>query len=478
MTEQPSGTLRARISHVLAIRSSVAWATFACFAWGTVVLAIRFAGAESTRIALWAGLAGIATAVLVAVVRSRRDVPSERALRALVDRDSGAGGLLMAASDTDLGPWASELPRAAAHRIRWNAGRPLFLLVLSGIFVWAAFVIPARFVKPSPRLDIGPETNRIEEQLEVLKEEQILDIEQAELIQEQLDQLEKDAAGSDPSETWESLDNLSETLEKAADEAAEDAVQDMEALASLETLSEGLGEAAAAMDPGDLSEAMKDLGERTAEAAAANAVFAAAVSPELAEALASGTATPEQLAALARAAGMSKEQLRQTLEAMSAAGLADRKTMEQAEAAGQKGSSRGLSEHLRQNPGQGLSPSAMAAAGQGSGQGQGNGDGPGSGGVSRGPGHAALQFSSRTEDDGRFREVVLPRSAIDPESVSIPIASSPGLPDMPGDDVTPAAGDRAGALAGAAAGGGSAVRQQIRPRHREAVSRYFERKKP
>jgi len=381
----------------------------------------------------------------------------------------------MAASETDLGLWSASLPRAAAHRIRWNAGRPLFLLLLSGIFVWAAFVIPARFVKPAPRLDIGSETDRIEEQLEVLKEEQIIDLDDAELVQEQLDQLEKDAAGNDPSKTWESLDNLSETLEKAADEAAEDALQDMETLASLETVAEGLGDAASAMSPGDLSEAMKDLGEQAAAAAAANAVFASAISPELAEALASGTATPEQLQALANAAGMSKEQIRQTLEKMSEAGLTDRKTMQQAEAAGQKGNSKGLSEHLRQNPGQGLSPSAMAAAGQGSGQGQGDGDGPGSGGVSRGPGHAALQFSGQTADDGRFREIVLPRSAIDPESVSIPIASSPGLPDMPGDDASAGSGMRGGALAGAAAGGGSAVRQQIRPRHRDAVSRYFER---
>jgi hypothetical protein len=162
---------------------------------------------------------------------------------------------------------------------------------------------------------------------------------------------------------------------------------------------------------------------------------------------------------------------------MQEAGLTDQKTMQQAGAAGQKGSSKGLSEFLQQNPGQGLTHTAMAAAGKG--QGQGQGDGPGSGGVSRGPGHAALQFSKQTADADRdFREIVLPRSAFDPESQSIPIASSPGLPDEPGTDVAGGGGPAGSALGGAAAGGGSAARQEIRPRHREAVSRYFERKEP
>lgn len=476
MTDQTIDSLRARISHVLAIRASVAWVTFVAFAWGTLVLAIRFAGLDWTRAALWAGVAGVATAVALAVLRSRRDLPTERSLRALVDRDSRAGGLLMAAAEADVAPWSGSIPRAAAHRIRWNAGRPVGLLALSGIFVWAAFFIPARFVKPAPRLDIGPETARLEEQLEVLKDEEILDLEQAEILEEQLDELEKDAASNDPSKTWESLDNLSETIENAADEAAENAIQQTEELATLETLSEGLGDAAAAMSPADLSAAMKDLGERTAAAAAANASFAATISPELSAALASGTATPEQLEALAKAAGMSKEQLQQTLQKMAQAGLTDQKTMQRAEAAGQKGSSKGLSEFLQQNPGQGLGPSAMAAAGQGPGQGE--GEGAGSGGVSRGPGHAALQFSKETDEGGEFREVVLPRSALDPESTPVPIASSPGLPDDPGAEATASGGAAGGSLGGAAAGGGSAVRQQIRPRHRDAVSRYFERKSP
>jgi len=478
MTEQPIESLRARISHVLAIRSSVAWMTFACFAWGTIVLAVRFAGLDANQLALLAGSTGVATAAVLAIVRSRRDIPSEHSLRALVDRDSRAGGLLMAAAETNLGTWSSALPRAAAHRIRWNAGRPLFLLLLSGIFVWAAFIIPARFVKPSPRLDIGPETARLEDQLDVLKDEEIIDLEQANLLQEQIEQLEKEAEGNDPAKTWESLDNLSETIEKTADEAVEDAIQDTEQLSSVETLAEGLGDAASAMSQAELSEAMKDLGEKTAEAAAANAAFAAAISPELASALASGTATPEQLAQLAKAAGMTQQQLQQTLQNMKDAGLADQKTMQRAQAAGQKGNSKGLSQYLQQNPGQGLSPSAMAAAGKGSGPGEGEGEGAGSGGVSRGPGHAALQFSKQTAEGGDFREIVLPQSEIDPDSTSIPIASSPGLPDQPGSDVTSSGGMMPGALSGAAAGGGSAVRQQIRPRHRDAVSRYFERKKP
>jgi hypothetical protein len=475
MTDEPIHFLRARLSHVLAIRASVAWVTFWCFAWGTAVLVLRFAGVERAPIALTAGLAGLACVVVAAAVRSRRELPAELSLRALVDRDSHAGGLLLAAAETDASAWASSIPRTVPHRIRWRGGRPLSLLLLSGIFVWAAFLVPARFVRPTPRLDVGPEAARLEEQLGVLKDEEIIDLEQATLLEEQLDDLVKNADAGDPSKTWESLDSIAEAVDKAAAEAAEDAIRDTEQLASLETLAEGLGDASASISPADLAEAMKDLGVKTAEVAAANARFAAAIDPELAATLASGSATAAQLEALAKAAGMTREQLRETLQKMSQAGLADQKTMQRAEAAGRKGSSKELSDYLKENPGQGLSPGAMAAAGSANG----DGDGPGAGGVSRGPGHGALQFTGQTADaDRAFRELVLPESAIDSEAVSIPIASSPGLPDEPGADAAAGGGGTTGALAGAASGGGSAARQQIRPRHRDAVSRYFERKNP
>ena len=83
------------------------------------------------------------------------------------------------------------------------------------------------------------------------------------------------------------------------------------------------------------------------------------------------------------------------------------------------------------------------------------------------------------ETGSDFREIVLPQSEIDPESISIPIASSPGLPDQPGTDTAVVGGGgTAGALTGTAAGGGSAAKQQVRPRHSDAVGRYFERKDP
>jgi hypothetical protein len=94
--------------------------------------------------------------------------------------------------------------------------------------------------------------------------------------------------------------------------------------------------------------------------------------------------------------------------------------------------------------------------------------------VTRGPGHAPLLFDGQTaEDANKFKEIVLPPSALGELAQSIPIATSPGLPDDPN-----ATASGAGVIGTAAAGGGSAARQPILPRHRAAVGRYFERGKP
>src|SRR5690349_1319098 len=82
-----------------------AWA----FAWGIAVLALRAAaGVERTPL-LW-GLAGVAGCLAIAVVLARRHWPAVGAVRALLDEQSGCGGLLMAGAEQDLGGWRHKLP--------------------------------------------------------------------------------------------------------------------------------------------------------------------------------------------------------------------------------------------------------------------------------------------------------------------------------------------------------------------------------
>lgn len=463
-------TLRGRIARLLAIRKATAMLTGWAFAWGTLLLALRFAAPGYERAALVLGAAGAIAVVIASALVARRDVPDDASLRAMLDRDSGAGGLLMAAAETDARAWHAAPVAIPRHAIRWRAGRPVTLLCVAGVFAWSTLLVPSRFVRPRPALDLSADTERVEEQIETLKNEEILPVEEAAVLEQQLDEIAKTAEGDDPAKAWEAMDNLEESVQKTADAAAEQALQTTDAMTRLEAFAGALAEASAELSPEELASGMQELSEAAREAAAKSGQFAKSLSPELAKAAASGSLTKEQMEALASSAGMTKEQLRKTLEAMNKAGLADQKTLRKNASLGNKADQKELAKQLRQNPGQGMGKTVDAYCKAG---GDGSGDQAGKGGVSRGPGHAPLLFDGQTaEDASKFKEIVLPPSAVGDLAQSIAIASSPGLPDDPN-----APASSGGVTGNAAAGGGSAARQPVLPRHRAAVSRYFEREK-
>ena len=99
---------------------------------------------------------------------------------------------------------------------------------------------------------------------------------------------------------------------------------------------------------------------------------------------------------------------------------------------------------------------------------------PGKGGVNRGRGDAQLTWKDPASEEGvKFQEKALPQGQLDSLRQSNLIGVSTGAPEV----VDPAAVSLAqsAALGSAQAGGGSANRQTILPRHREAVNKYFER---
>src|SRR5262245_2992434 len=85
----------------LALNYTTLW----LFAWGVTVLVLRATSPGIHLKVLLVGLAGIAAAMTIAVIKSSRHAPDPRAVRALLDRQNRCGGLLMAAANTELGRW-------------------------------------------------------------------------------------------------------------------------------------------------------------------------------------------------------------------------------------------------------------------------------------------------------------------------------------------------------------------------------------
>ena len=100
---------RRHLATLFVLKYTLPLATFWGFVWGTAVLVLRAAAGVERKPLLW-GLLGLAGCVAAAWVLARRRMPPATALRALLDEQSGCGGLLMAGAEQELGGWQARLP--------------------------------------------------------------------------------------------------------------------------------------------------------------------------------------------------------------------------------------------------------------------------------------------------------------------------------------------------------------------------------
>ena len=99
---------------------------------------------------------------------------------------------------------------------------------------------------------------------------------------------------------------------------------------------------------------------------------------------------------------------------------------------------------------------------------------PGAGGISRGRGDAPMTWQDQTQTGGeKFKPVVIPPGGMDPSESQVT-----GISKTDPSSQEPGGPSESGALTNSKAGGGSGVTRRLLPKHRQAVSRYFERDKP
>jgi hypothetical protein len=293
--------LRSRLVVLLVFRQVLGFATVWLFVWGTAVLALR-AALGTPRLPLLWGLAGLAPCGVLAYLLARRRFPATGAVRALLDGQGRCGGLLMAGAEQPLGAWEKTLPPLEMPQVRWRSRRAWGLLAAAAGFVVLAFALPQSIADlgSGPSLEVGREVEKLAEQIEVLKEEKLLDPMRADELKQKLDQVREDAKGKDPARILEALDHVENVNRKTAQEAAEEAVK-TEELAKAETLADALQRLDKA-DPQLVAEAMADLAAR-AEKAAGEKELLDRIDEDLAKALKKGSFTKEELQRLKEALG-------------------------------------------------------------------------------------------------------------------------------------------------------------------------------
>jgi phage-related tail protein len=347
------------------------------------------------------------------------------------------------------------------------------LLAAGAVFVLLGFAVPDRFVTMGDghALQVGNEVEKLHEQIETLKEEEIIDLAKADALEKKLNQVEASASGEDPVKTWEALDHLESQAAKLAKEAAEQAISQTEKVTKAQALAEGLMEDLGKMDSKTVAEAMKELAEMTNQAAEDSKALSEELSEELAEQLKeackNGSLTGEQLQEIAEALKECKGDISDMLGKLSKAGLIDLEAVELCEKLGEF-DPEGLADFLAENCKEGMSVAAVVGAWCKSCSGR-----PGRGGINRGRGDAPMTWTEGTDPQGaKFKEQILPPASLAALKDSKLVAISTGSPETG----KAGADSGKGALKGAAAGPGAAHTHTILPRHRGAVGRYFERK--
>ncbi len=454
-------SFRRRVAARSALARGARFVALWCFAWGTAVLALR-AGFDAPREALIWGLAGCLPAAVAAVALALRERPAERAVRALFDLHNRGGGLMMADGEVELGGWRARLDAAAVPRL--VARVPVGLLAGGALFVAAAFLMPVAVtgLEAERPLEVGRDVEDLAERIEVLKEESLLDDEQAERFERELEDLRQEALGDDPARTWETLDHLRETTDRTLADVSEAAIAEGEQLAAAEALAGVLSEAGETAGEERLAEAMAELSALTARAAADSRLLDSALAADLAAASEGG------LSALSEALGQGRGGLETRLERLYAAGLIDLETLLAAKTS-MEDDLEALAVYLDEQDLEASSSfcrSGRLASGR-SGL-------PGRGGINRGRGDAAMTWREASSADGvSFREQILdPASlaALDDSRLLGLTAADPTRPEASAAATSPGALDPA-----SAAGGGAAYTHTLLPRHRAAVRRFFDR---
>lgn len=454
---------RLRLAIVVALRESLRLSLAWIMVWATAVVGLRAIFRTDPTLLLW-GAVGLAIAVAIGVTLAIRQVPSSTAIRAMFDRYGSLGGLLMAAGDADIGEWSQKIVSVPTPALRWRAGRQLAVLAAGTAFLVAAFLAPDRYLPVGDDgLQLGGEMQKLTERLQVLKQEQILSLEKAEIIEKDLDRIRSEALGNDPAKTMEALDHLEQSFSKMAAEAAELAIKQTEQAEQTQALAEALGAAQCQMDPQKFGEAMKELADIAARAAAENELLAAELSAELAEALRDGSLTDEQIQALSKAIKDCKACEKAKLMKLVQARLVDVKELRRCEKAGECDKDALIAALCEGKDCDAAIACSISCNGR-----------PGRGGINRGRGDAAMTWQQEVnKGDADFKEKVLPPAAAASLKESRLVGISIGDPTS----TKPGGGSSGGVLGKAQAGGGEARTQVILPEHEKTVQRYFDRNK-
>lgn len=442
--------IRQRLMRALFLRSALPATAVTLVLLGVLVLILRWFG-------YWSHIGYLLLFLLLPIPllllsRIRKQVPPSDALNAWLDRRHGFHGRLMTAAERGE---LLDLPQGEGAVVDWPARKYGVVFLAAVVFFMVTALAPNRWVAPSvtPPLDISDQKAALEEQISILEEHDLTEDEEIERMREQLDQIEADARGDEPGRTWEALEYLSESIEREAEDAFEQLMQQQAELEAMETVAAALEEQASALSPEEMDQGMKIL-EKTLDEHAQT-------KKQLAEML-EKMGPAQTLEDMAKAMNLSKEETERLAQMLRNAQMVDPEMLQDDGRSMQKMSMQDLKEFLKSGRND-LLKLVMPKGNQGPGE------------PSREGGPTDLTFGALSDDSGtQWEEQALTPGQFSDLRNSTALGVSSADPNSQDQSRDPA---RFNALQDAQSGGGSANTRTVLPRHRSAVKQYFKAEK-
>jgi len=494
-TSQRISELRRSIWVALWIRATAT--SFAIGLWicGSVIMAARLLWEAPITTTAWS-LCLLPLLAIAAAIYAARRVPGEQKLRAELDRVNQADGLLMAEGEVALDQWETVVAERTKRRpkVSWDFKRSLGMLAFAGVFAILTLVLPSSWlrndeVQAGPSLDVARTVDRLEKQLQTLEELSIVPKEEIESLREELNRVEKNAEGTSPAKTLESLQHAETHLANLAEEGATEAAETARETGQLADAADAIDGAIEGLPESALEEAMKELAKMTEEAAEDAAQSDAVNSEGLQEAaeMCKNGLSPDNLKDLADSLKDCFNKNNDLLKQLAENGLIDPQILKDALKRIDPQQLQQIIAQLKKCQGGQCPPGDLEKILEEMGimidpNGGGDCEGqcigailcaglPGRGGITRGPGAAALQFNGETDEQGAiFNNQMMTPGGLDADAGSMRTAVTRGGPSEDEERAVSVSGG----LSGGAGSGGSHTRR-ILPQHRAVVQDYFNR---
>ena len=401
---------------------------------------------------------------VIALIITKKSMPTKRQLLSLLDRHNNCGGLLIALYETDIGSWSNKLilnKNRIFFKVKLKDKIVIFLLAL--FFMLFSTLVPALNIrdKVTHKYQIEDEVKDLKEQISTLEEEEIIEEEKVEEIVKNIEEIEKNAIGENPVATQEALEHLQKNLQNEAELAEERALVQMANLEKTAEIAKKMEQLANKMDKESLQNAMQGFNNMLNKLASEDKNFQKMLQQQ--QKGMKQNLSEKDLRSLQKACNMSKEQLKKMLKR-----LADKKLLKNCRngicknGKARKLSNLDLIKFLNRNcpkQGNGKCKKCLMAC-------------LGSGAVSRGPGAAPMFWQRRFNSyKGKFKD----------EAISGEISSLDDSLLLNESYIGSKAGDYSksdvGALNKVQAKQIDDKSYTLQPKHRKAVSKFFEREK-